>query len=244
MGSSLTCLAAECSPELIKIIDSLETMRRAELDLNKSLDAPISDAAEAALKQQLPAFATYADAKQISFSFSIPGIFFEAEFTTMPTGAPQLNNFRLEYNPNPHKIILTSNGQLIPPKKPPALIRRTFGTKPFSLDSSGLRNANWNRHFSEARGEVVYLYLSRPDIKGDDGPLLMIEKMTGKVWFFPPNLNADSLNPINFLRGLRDEASNKWFASNHHGTWSAEPHDSIDSIPTIPQSTDSLSFPN
>jgi hypothetical protein len=227
-ATPIMSFAGRCDPDLVKIIDSIDVIRAAEFRKNHPHDRSISDAAEAELKKQLPAYTSHLDAKQISFSLRIPGLSLEAHFSTVPTGENQLTDFRLNYDPNPSRIRIDSKGISKAGANPAALVKRAFGSKPYTLGLENVRSSTWNVHYSVARGEVVEIHIARPGVEGDDGPLLMIEQMTGKVWFFPLGENRKSIFSMWFMRDLRDLFANKWFASNHHGTWSAQPHESAD----------------
>ncbi len=148
-------------------------------------------------------------AETISFTLARPGLSLGVQHGPYADGDMPMKDFILRYDPGFFPI--------------GSLIRRTFGSKPLQMALSDLR-ATSQTYLAGADGDFLQLYLKGatvPQRKAADGPLLMISRDTGRVLFFPPGFNTDSLNPLNFVMGLWTETQNYFFAGKRTGAWQA-----------------------
>ena len=154
--------------------------------------------------EQLPAFSKNSD---IKYTVKIPGL--DIALLLAPhTGCynpKELKEFTLNYDPSRFWI--------------GSLIRRALGTQKLNYTSEDVRS--FSSSYLLGVGDMFQVYLRHPkdtDRTLDDGPLMMIKREDGRILFYPPGTNVDSLSPRKIISGLWTETQQS-LGKKFNGKW-------------------------
>ena len=181
---------------------NIKTIKMITIPSGLNLNRPIKQRVP---REQLPAFSTNSDVK---YTLTITGL--DINITLAPCrdyDEPGLvKDFTLYYDPSRFW--------------PGSLIRRALGRKKLSYTSKDIRFCSHSNMFGV--GDTFKVFLKHPNDTErtlDDGPLMMISRENGRIYFYPPYTDVDSPFPKKIISELWTEtqqAAGKKFDGRWH----------------------------